>query len=71
MPFSFLKKIFGSKHERDVKKIVPIVEEINEAFEKLRDLSDDELRQKTIDFRAKKKEDTAGLEKNRSSSVRS
>ncbi|MFZ1083172.1 MAG: preprotein translocase subunit SecA [Candidatus Kryptoniota bacterium] len=63
MPFSFLKKIFGSKHERDVKKIVPIVEEINEAFEKLRDLSDDELRQKTIDFRARIKEDTAGLEK--------
>ena len=63
MSFSFLKKIFGSKHERDVKKIAPIVEEINEAFEKLPDLTDDELRQKTTSFRTRIKEETAELEK--------
>ncbi len=63
MPFSFFKKIFGSKHERDAKKLVPVVHEINAAFEKLRDLSDDELRQKTEAFRERIKEETAEYEK--------
>jgi preprotein translocase subunit SecA len=63
MPFSFLKKIFGSKHERDITKIAPLVEEINKAFEKLYELSDDELRQKTTNFRARIKEEIAELEK--------
>jgi preprotein translocase subunit SecA len=63
MPFSILKKIFGSKHERDVKKILPIVEEINKIYETLHGLSDDELRQKTYDFRERIKEETSELEK--------
>ncbi len=63
MSFSIFKTIFGSKHERDVKKIAPIVEEVNEAFEKLPDLTDDELRQKTTSFRTRIKEETAELEK--------
>ncbi len=58
-----LKKIFGSKHERDAKKLVPIAEEINAAFELLHDLSDDELRQKTQAFRGRIKEETAEIEK--------
>ena len=63
MAFSFLKKIFGSKHERDAKKLLPVVEEVNEAFAKLQDLSDDELRHKTEEFRARIKEETAEYEK--------
>ena len=48
---SFLAKIFGTKHERDVKKILPFVEEINSIYEGLASLSDDALRAKTDEFR--------------------
>jgi preprotein translocase subunit SecA len=63
MTFSFFKKIFGSKHERDAKKLVPIAEEVNEAFEKLSTLSDEELRNKTTEFRSRIKDETAEYEK--------
>jgi preprotein translocase subunit SecA len=48
-----VKKLFGTKYERDAKKLMPIVEEINERFEEYRSLSDDELRGKTTEFRAR------------------
>ncbi|ASQ90600.1 preprotein translocase subunit SecA [Prosthecochloris sp. GSB1] len=38
------EKIFGSKHDRDVKKLFPLVERINEIASGLSSLSDDELR---------------------------
>jgi preprotein translocase subunit SecA len=47
---NFVKKIFGTKYERDVNKYMPIVHQINEIFENLKDLSNDELRQKTFAF---------------------
>jgi preprotein translocase subunit SecA len=46
-----LEKIFGTKHERDIKKMLPFVEEINEHFEPLASLSEDELVGKTAEFR--------------------
>ncbi|HET9135087.1 MAG TPA: preprotein translocase subunit SecA, partial [Candidatus Kapabacteria bacterium] len=46
-----LQKVFGSKAEKDVKELLPIVDEINEEFAKLQSLSDDELRAKTDEFR--------------------
>ncbi|HWA06902.1 MAG TPA: preprotein translocase subunit SecA [Ignavibacteria bacterium] len=49
--FNFLKKIFPSKHEKDVKELLPIVEEINEHYKELASLSDDELRAKTAGFK--------------------
>ena len=42
-----IAKIFGTKSERDIKDILPIVDEINAEFQKLASISDDELRQKT------------------------
>ncbi|HLR32579.1 MAG TPA: hypothetical protein VK074_08820, partial [Fodinibius sp.] len=48
-----LTSIFGTKSERDLKKIWPVVEEINEHYEKMQQLSDDELKQKTVFFRQK------------------
>lgn len=48
-----LTGIFGTKSERDLKKIWPIVEEINEHYEKMENLSDEELKQKTEGFRQK------------------
>ncbi len=48
----FISKMFGgSKSEKDVKKIMPLVKEINTHFESYRSLSNDELRHKTIEFR--------------------
>ncbi|GAA4844996.1 preprotein translocase subunit SecA [Algivirga pacifica] len=45
-----VSKIFGTKSERDLKEIVPIVEKIKEEYSKLTDLSDDALRGKTEEF---------------------
>ncbi len=53
---SLITKIFGTKHERDAKKMQPFVQEINEHYEKLRDLSEDELKGKTDEFRRRLKE---------------
>lgn len=44
-------RIFGTKAERDLKRLAPYVEEVNAAFVKLRSLSDDELRGKTGGFK--------------------
>lgn len=56
--FKFLRKIFPSKHEKDVKELWPIVEEINGYFEEYKKLSDDELRAKTVEFRELIKKNT-------------
>ena len=46
-----LTKIFGSKNDRELKKLQPYVDEINEYFEGLSSLPDDELRGKTVEFK--------------------
>jgi preprotein translocase subunit SecA len=47
----FLTKVFGSKSERDIKVIQPLVIKINEEYAKLSALSNDELRNKTVYFK--------------------
>ena len=47
----FFKNLFGSKHDRDVKSLWPIVAEIKSHEQALRDLTDDELKEKTAEFR--------------------
>ncbi len=49
----FLKKLFGGSQNRQLTDIWPIVDEINEHFADLAGLSDDELKAKTTDFRAR------------------
>jgi preprotein translocase subunit SecA len=46
-------KIFGTAHERTMKKLRPIVRQINDMEPDFRRLSDDELKAKTGDFREK------------------
>jgi preprotein translocase subunit SecA len=58
-----LKKIFGDKHEKNLKLLWPIVDEINQEYEKLKQLSDDELRAKTQEFKNKINEYTAETRK--------
>ena len=48
--------IFGKKSEKDLKLLAPVVEEINAAFEPLKSLSDDELKQRFQDIRNELKE---------------
>ncbi len=50
---SVLKKFFGGKHEKDVKAIRPLVDEINGYYNEYQNLSDDQLREKTTEFRAR------------------
>src|SRR5213082_1293971 len=46
-----LTSIFGSKHERDVKRMLPIVAQINALEPEISSLTDDGLRAKTQEFR--------------------
>ncbi len=48
---TILTKIFGSQHEREVKKLLPVVAAINDLEARIKPLSDDELRAKTAEFR--------------------
>jgi preprotein translocase subunit SecA len=43
--------IFGTKHERDLKKIWPIVSKINEHFESYEGLSNEQIQAKTLEFK--------------------
>ena len=50
----FFSKIFGgNKSERDVKTITPLIAKINQNFTSFQSLSNDELRNKTVEFRQK------------------
>ena len=44
-------KIFGSKHERDYKKLKPVITEINAYYEEYKNLSEESLKAKTEEFR--------------------
>jgi preprotein translocase subunit SecA len=46
-----LTTIFGSKHERDVKRMIPSVRHINSLEPEISKLTDEELRGKTAEFR--------------------
>lgn len=47
----FLTKIFGSENDRFLKKIQPIIDQINGLESSIKNLSDDELRTKTVSFK--------------------
>jgi len=49
--FAILRKIVGSKHERDLKRIRPVVDEINRIYDKLGPLTDEEILKKTESMR--------------------
>jgi len=46
-----LTAIFGSKHERDVKRMLPAVQQINSLEPEISKMSDEQLRGKTVEFR--------------------
>ena len=49
----FIKRIFGTSHERMMRKLRPVVVQINELESTIGALSDDELRAQTPKFKEK------------------
>jgi len=49
--FSIFRKFFKTKSQRDVKALMPVLAQIREAYETIKNLSNDELRAKTKEFR--------------------
>ena len=58
-----LTAVFGTRHEREMKRVQPIVDEINAHYERLHSVSEDELRGQTAKLRGILHERTAELEK--------
>jgi preprotein translocase subunit SecA len=48
-----IRKIIGSKNQREIKRMMPIVRKINELEQQYQSLSDDELRAKTAGWKAR------------------
>ena len=48
-----MAKVFGTSNERELKRLMPLVERINALEPEMRQLSDDQLRAKTEHFRAR------------------
>ena len=47
-----IAKIFGTKSDKDIKRMMPLVEETKKEGEKLISISNDQLRQRTLDIQA-------------------
>ena len=60
---SILKKVFGSKADRDLKQIRPILNKILEAYGPIDKLTNDELRAKTEELKARLRDCEAPFEK--------
>jgi preprotein translocase subunit SecA len=59
---SFLKKFLGTKSEKDIREITPVLEKIKEIYPSVQKLSNDELRSRTAYFREKIHTAVAGNE---------
>ncbi len=59
--FDIFKKVFGTKQDRDVKEYSGRVDEINEFYGQYKALSNDQLRNKTLEFRKRIADHLAGI----------
>ena len=57
-----LSGVFGTRHDRERKRVQPIVDEINEHYARLQTIPEEELRAQTEKFRARIKERTSEIE---------
>jgi preprotein translocase subunit SecA len=60
--FGVLQKIFGSKQDKDIKSYKTRVDEINQFATEYQNLSNDELRNKTLEFKARIKEHLSDID---------
>ena len=59
---SLLSKVFGTKNDREIKRLLPLVQSINALEPEMRALSDEQLRGKTEEFRRIFQERVAGID---------
>ncbi len=50
---TLVAKVFGTRNEREMKRLQPVVDQINALEAQMRAATDDDLRAKTDEFRAK------------------
>ena len=57
-----ISKIFGTANERAIKRLLPIVTQVNAFTAEIEALTDDQLRDKTAEFRVRFAETTQGID---------
>jgi preprotein translocase subunit SecA len=57
-----LSKIFGTKNERELKRLRPLVRQINDLEPQMQQLTDDELRARTVQFRERVQQRLLGMD---------
>lgn len=57
-----LKKIMGSKSDKDLKELKPVVGQVNDEYSKLSSISDDQLRARTQEIKSIIKEDLKSID---------
>src|SRR5450759_1961483 len=57
-----LSGVFGTRHDRERKRVQPIVDEVNEQYARLQTIPEDELRGQTEKFRARIRERSSAIE---------
>jgi preprotein translocase subunit SecA len=57
-----LAKVFGTSNERAIKRMMPLLNQINSFDDALKTLTDDELKAKTVEFRARIAKSIEGIE---------
>ncbi len=57
-----LTKVLGTRHDREKKRVQPIVDQINEEYERIQSISEEELKGQTAKFRAQLLEATSELD---------
>ena len=50
---NFLSKLFGTKSDRDLKEVKPMLDATLKVYPEIQKLSNDELRAKTLEFKAR------------------
>ena len=53
---NFIKKLFGTKSDRDLKELNPILHDVQDVYPEIEQLSNDQLRAKTFEFKSKIKD---------------
>lgn len=56
---NIIKKVFGDKHSKDVRILSPVADEINQEYEKIKGISEEQLKAKTSEFKEKIQQYTA------------
>ena len=59
---SVIAKVFGTSNDRAIKRLVPIVNKVNELESSVENLTDDQLREKTVEFRARISKAIGGID---------